>query len=89
MVVFAEFSTTLSAYNRARMRARAILFLLVAGATLGATHAATKTWSGLGGDANWTTDGNWVGGTAPLAAMSERFTPKALRAMEAGGSSGK
>jgi hypothetical protein len=28
-------------------------------------------------------------GTAPLAAMSDRFTPSALRAIEAGGSSGK
>ena len=28
--------------------------------------AATKTWTGLGGDANWQTGGNW-GGTAPLA----------------------
>src|SRR5437773_933039 len=29
------------------------------------THAALKTWSGAGGDNNWSTGANW-GGTAPV-----------------------
>lgn len=37
--------------------------LLVTGLAHG---ASTKTWTGLGGDANWTTGGNW-GGSAPSA----------------------
>ncbi len=38
--------------------------LLLAG--VGPAHSATVTWTGAGGDANWTTAGNW-GGTAPVA----------------------
>lgn len=30
------------------------------------THAANYTWTGGGGNANWTTDANWDGGTAPV-----------------------
>jgi hypothetical protein len=28
---------------------------------------ASFSWSGAGADSNWTTDANWVGGTAPSA----------------------
>ncbi|HUY85231.1 MAG TPA: hypothetical protein VMU97_01820 [Candidatus Dormibacteraeota bacterium] len=36
----------------------------------GVAHAAvggTFTWSGAGADGNWSTAGNWVGGTAPVS----------------------
>ncbi|HEV8378054.1 MAG TPA: hypothetical protein VGP99_04335, partial [Tepidisphaeraceae bacterium] len=38
----------------------------VLGTAAGAS-AATQTWNGLGGDDNWTTAANWVGGVAPVA----------------------
>jgi fibronectin-binding autotransporter adhesin len=49
--------------------ARRIVPALVAGALLLAAtsgRAATDTWTGGGGDANWLTGANW-GGTAPIA----------------------
>jgi hypothetical protein len=45
----------------------ALLALTVAALTPEPALAATKTWSGLGGDANWMTPGNWMGGVAPVA----------------------
>lgn len=41
-----------------------ILTLLLVGLTAASTRAATRTWSGAGGDANWATAANW-GGTVP------------------------
>lgn len=45
------------------MAALGLLFLLFSSQT----RAATRTWDGLGADANWSTAANW-GGTAPVAA---------------------
>src|SRR4051812_11576396 len=36
-------------------------------ASAGSASAVDRTWVGLGGDDNWTTGGNWAGGTAPSA----------------------
>ena len=44
----------------------AVLVLPFALATAGSGFAATRTWTGAGGDANWTTAANW-GGIAPSA----------------------
>src|SRR5689334_19296955 len=44
------------------------LLAVVAAALMPASAlAATKTWSGLGGNANWSNPGNWVEGVAPVA----------------------
>jgi len=50
------------------------LFLVSAlSAVLGASaQAAIVTWSGSGSDANWSTPGNWLGGSAP--ALSDATT---------------
>ena len=47
--------------------------------TPGAALAATKTWTGGGGDDNWTTGANW-GGTAPAAGDDLVFPAGAPRA---------
>ncbi len=36
-------------------------------ATAAGASAAIQTWNGGGADDNWTTSGNWLGGTAPVA----------------------
>jgi autotransporter-associated beta strand protein len=46
----------------------AIAFLMISRA-----HAAVRTWSGAGVDANWNTPGNW-GGTAPVNADALVFS---------------
>jgi fibronectin-binding autotransporter adhesin len=58
-------------------RGRRLVRIAVAGAFVGAllptaaffdvAHAASRTWSGLGADANWSTGANWVGNSPPLA----------------------
>src|SRR5260221_111132 len=35
--------------------------------------ATTKVWNGLGGNANWSTNGNWVGNVAPVAGDIVQF----------------
>jgi autotransporter-associated beta strand protein len=59
----------------------ALLALLAAALTPAPTLAATKTWSGTGGDANWSTPGNWQGLIPPFAgddlvfpAVASKFT---------------
>jgi autotransporter-associated beta strand protein len=42
------------------------LLALVAALTPAPALATQKVWSGLGGDANWNTPGNWQGGVAPV-----------------------
>lgn len=44
----------------------ALVVLALLGAA-GAAQAATSTWTGDGGDRNWTTDSNWEGGAPPSA----------------------
>jgi hypothetical protein len=44
-----------------------------------ASAAATITWSGAGGNNNWSTGANWVGGTPPAAGDSIIFPPNAAQ----------
>lgn len=63
-------------------RCRPLLFAGLAGGALLAwnpsAQAATRTWSGAGGDANWSTAANW-GGTAPVAGDDLVFPGGAAR----------
>src|SRR4051794_13415146 len=68
----------------AKLRFIATLGLLTAACCWSATSAAADfTWNGNGVNDNWTTDGNWVGGTHPDPAAagdiffggSTRLTP--------------
>jgi len=43
----------------------------------------TRTWSGLGGNNNWTTGANWVGGVAPVAGNSLIFNATGVGARQA------
>ncbi|HWD94405.1 MAG TPA: hypothetical protein VG938_18885, partial [Verrucomicrobiae bacterium] len=58
-------------FNFAMKKANSISLLAVAALNfcflLPEAHAAVRTWSGAGADANWSTAGNW-GGTAPVNA---------------------
>lgn len=47
------------------MKAIAVAVIFFAASQAG--MAATKTWSGLGADANWQTAANWTGNVAPVA----------------------
>src|SRR5215469_1189622 len=61
---------------RGRNRRNIIIASGLIGCVLGAipaARAADKTWSGGGGDRNWTTPANWVGGVAPLPGDSLFF----------------
>jgi len=42
--------------------------------SLRVTYAATRTWDGDGGNDNWSTDANWVEGTAPTSSDAPLFT---------------
>jgi hypothetical protein len=37
-------------------------------------HSNAQTWSGAGGDNNWSTAGNWVGGVAPTSSATASIT---------------
>jgi hypothetical protein len=50
-----------------RMSIPALVAMLVIAAHAIPIHAQTFTWTGLGGDANWTNNANWDTGTAPSA----------------------
>jgi fibronectin-binding autotransporter adhesin len=58
-------------FNLAMKKVNSISLLAVAALNfcflLPEAHAAVRTWSGAGGDANWSTAANW-GGTAPVTA---------------------
>ena len=50
------------------------LCLAVAMLAWGVSHAATRTWTGLAGDNEWNTPGNWSGETLPTYGDTVRFT---------------
>ncbi len=60
------------------VRILAIVFLLAALGFAPQAGAATRTWSGAGVDANWSTAANW-GGTAPVAGDDLVFPAGAAR----------
>ena len=47
--------------------------LLGVSLVLAALPAAAQTWSGLGGDNNWSTGANWVGGVAPASGATTQL----------------
>ncbi|MDH5265833.1 MAG: autotransporter-associated beta strand repeat-containing protein, partial [Betaproteobacteria bacterium] len=49
-----------------RLRAGGVAALVLLGFTVPGI-ASGQTWSGAGGDSNWSTPGNWVGGVAPAS----------------------
>jgi hypothetical protein len=56
-----------------RRSARSVRFLSLLAVGLSAVPASAQTWSGLGGNASWSTNGNWVGNTAPSIDMLPPF----------------
>src|SRR3954469_21348853 len=52
-----------------RRRARVIWTMAAMASAIGATNlmGASQTWTGVGGDGQWSTGSNWSGGVAPGA----------------------
>lgn len=56
------------------LRSLSVMLLLASCVMSGSGSAAVYTWDGGGGNNNWSTAGNWVGDTAPVASTTNDLT---------------